>query len=224
MNLKDEIHILKKQFLYKIEMINEMGIPAIYEDTSKYNNNREEIIIKLNTEIKNCVKCGLHKTRTNAVPGEGDINAKLVFIGEAPGEEEDKEALPFIGAAGQLLSKIINAMGLKREDVYICNVLKCRPPENRNPENDEILACESYLHKQLEIIKPEVICTLGNFACHVLLHTEKNITSLRGKIYTYYGIKVIPTLHPAACLYNPANKKLVWEDIQKIMKIFRRIK
>ena len=170
-------------------------------------------------ELGDCTRCPLHRTRRNLVFGEGSPGAKLVFVGEAPGEEEDKQGRPFVGRAGQLLTKIISAMGLAREDVYICNILKCRPPGNRNPKEDEIATCEPFLVKQLEAINPEIICALGTFAAKTLLRTEAPISSIRGKFHDYHGRKLMPTYHPAYLLRNPEAKKPVWEDVQKIMKI-----
>jgi uracil-DNA glycosylase family 4 len=170
-------------------------------------------------ELGECTRCPLHRTRKNLVFGEGSAGAKLVFVGEAPGEEEDKQGRPFVGRAGQLLTKIIDAMGLKREEVYICNILKCRPPGNRNPKEDEIATCEPFLMKQLEAINPEIICALGTFAAKTLLRTESPISAIRGKFHDYHGRKLMPTYHPAYLLRNPDAKKLVWEDVQKIMKI-----
>ena len=149
----------------------------------------------------------------------GAPKARLVFVGEAPGEEEDNQGRPFVGRAGQLLTKIIDAMGLKREEVYICNILKCRPPGNRNPKEDEIATCEPFLLKQLEAINPAIICALGTFAAKTLLRTESPISAIRGKFHDYHGRKLMPTYHPAYLLRNPDAKKLVWEDVQKIMKI-----
>jgi len=170
-------------------------------------------------ELGDCTRCPLHCTRLNLVFGEGSPKARLVFVGEAPGEEEDKQGRPFVGRAGQLLTKIINAMGLAREEVYICNILKCRPPGNRNPKDDEIATCEPFLVKQLEAIDPEIICALGTFAARTLLRTEAPISAIRGKFHDYHGRRLMPTYHPAYLLRNPDAKKLVWEDVQKIMKI-----
>ena len=170
-------------------------------------------------ELGECTRCPLHRTRRNLVFGEGSAGAKLVFVGEAPGEEEDNQGRPFVGRAGQLLTKIIDAMGLKREEVYICNILKCRPPGNRNPKEDEIATCEPFLMKQLEAINPQIICALGTFAAKTLLRTESPISAIRGKFHDYQGRKLMPTYHPAYLLRNPDAKKLVWEDVQKIMKI-----
>jgi len=172
----------------------------------------------LKEKVSTCDKCGLSKTRKNVVFGSGSPKAKLMFVGEAPGADEDKQGLPFVGRAGQLLTKIIESMGLKREDVYIANILKCRPPENRPPLPEEILACRDNLKKQVEVIRPRVICTLGKFASQTLLNTETTISDLRGKFSQYCGIKVMPTFHPAYLLRNPHDKKLVWADMKKIMK------
>lgn len=170
-------------------------------------------------EVSICQRCLLSKTRHNVVFGSGNINAKLMFVGEAPGEEEDKQGLPFVGDAGRLLTKIIEAMNLKREDVYICNVLKCRPPYNRNPLPEEISMCLNYLYKQIDIIKPKVICGLGKFASQTLLNTEVTISKLRGNWHEYRGIKFMPTFHPAYLLRNPGDKKLVWDDMKKILEM-----
>ena len=169
-------------------------------------------------ELGNCRRCGLYQGRKNIVFGEGNHEADLVFVGEAPGQQEDIQGKPFVGRAGQLLTRIIEAMGLVRHDVYICNILKCRPPGNRNPKPDEIRVCEPFLIKQLEIIRPKVICALGTFAAKTLLKTDVPISLLRGKFHSYQGIKLMPTYHPAYLLRNPGAKKQVWEDVQMIMK------
>jgi DNA polymerase len=169
-------------------------------------------------ELGECTRCKLSKGRNAIVFGEGNPEARLVFIGEGPGQEEDQQGRPFVGAAGQLLTDIIvKGMQLKREDVYICNIVKCRPPGNRNPEPDEIEACEPFLIKQLQAIKPQVIVALGNVAVKTLLKTKAGITSLRGTWQTYQGIPLMPTFHPAYLLRTPGDKKLVWEDIKKVM-------
>jgi uracil-DNA glycosylase family 4 len=182
------------------------------------NSNNEEQLKKVSQEMENCQLCHLSKTRHNLVFGDGNPNAQIVFVGEAPGADEDKQGLPFVGKAGQLLTKIIEAMGIKRKDVYICNILKCRPPENRNPLPDEISLCEPFLKKQLQAISPKVICALGTFAAQTLLKTDVTISLLRGRFHTYNGIKLMPTYHPAYLLRNPSAKKPVWEDVQMIMK------
>ena len=172
----------------------------------------------LKQEALGCKNCSLHKTRHNMVFGAGNPKAELIFIGEAPGEDEDLQGLPFVGRAGQLLTKIIEAMGLKRRDVYIANILKCRPPNNRAPLPTEIIECEDILKRQIDIIKPKIICTLGKFASQTLLKTEITISALRGNLKEYNGIKLMPTFHPAYLLRNPNDKKLVWQDMKKIMK------
>lgn len=176
---------------------------------------------ELKREVLKCKSCSLAKTRLNVVFGSGNPKAALMFVGEAPGSDEDKQGLPFVGRAGQLLTKIIEAMGLRREDVYIANILKCRPPDNRAPLPEEIKACQENVRRQIAIIKPKVICTLGKFASQTLLNTETTISSLRGKFHEYEGVKVMPTFHPAYLLRNPQDKKLVWEDMKKITKELR---
>ena len=174
---------------------------------------------ELRDDIGDCRRCKLHSGRTHVVFGIGNPNAKLMFVGEGPGRDEDLKGEPFVGRAGQLLTDIITkGMGLAREDVYIANVVKCRPPQNRNPEPDEVASCEPFLKKQIELIRPEIIVALGKFAVQTLLHSKVPITRLRGNWHTYMGIKLMPTFHPAYLLRNPADKKLVWEDIKKVMK------
>ena len=172
---------------------------------------------ELRAEAMECTRCELHKTRQNVVFGEGNENADLVFIGEAPGGEEDQQGRPFVGAAGQLLTKIIGAMKLTREEVYIANVLKCRPPNNRDPLPNEVNQCKPFLTRQLEIIKPKVICVLGTHSAHALINSTEGITRMRGQFYMYNGIKVMPTFHPAYLLRNESAKRPVWSDVQKIM-------
>jgi uracil-DNA glycosylase len=169
-------------------------------------------------ELGDCTRCKLCKGRKNIVFGEGNPEAVLVFVGEGPGQEEDQQGRPFVGAAGQLLTDIIvKGMKLNREDVYICNIVKCRPPGNRNPEPEEIEACEPFLVKQLQAIRPKMIVALGNVAVKTLLKTKEGITKLRGTWQTYQGIPLMPTFHPAYLLRNPSDKKLVWEDIKKVL-------
>ena len=180
---------------------------------------KEKRLLQIKDElIADCKRCKLHQTRTNIVFGAGNANADLVFVGEAPGAEEDAKGVPFVGRAGQLLTKMIEAMGYKREDVYICNVIKSRPPENRNPEPEEVAACEPFLKAQLAVIKPKVIVALGRFACQCLLRTEEPMGKIRGKWGSYEGIAVMPTFHPAYLLRSPSKKKEVWEDLQEVMK------
>ena len=174
---------------------------------------------ELRDDIGDCRRCKLHSGRTHVVFGIGNPSARLMFVGEGPGRDEDLKGEPFVGRAGQLLTDIITkGMGLRREDVYIANVVKCRPPQNRNPEPDEVASCEPFLKKQIELIRPEIIVALGKFAVQTLLQSKVPITRLRGNWHTYMGIKLMPTFHPAYLLRNPADKKLVWEDIKKVMK------
>jgi DNA polymerase len=173
----------------------------------------------LTEEARACAKCGLHASRRNVVVNSGSGKVPLVFAGEAPGADEDATGEAFVGRAGQLLTKIIAAIGLDRKDVYICNVLKCRPPGNRNPSAEEIEACSPYLQRQLEILKPRLICTLGLFATQLLLESKAPIGKLRGRIFRYQGIPLIPTYHPAALLRNPTLKRTVWEDMLLVRKI-----
>ena len=180
--------------------------------------NIEADLKKVCADMASCQLCSLGKTRHNLVFGSGNPRAQVVFVGEAPGADEDQQGLPFVGRAGQLLTNIIKAMGLERKDVYICNILKCRPPQNRNPLPEEIQACEPFLKNQLRIIAPSIICALGSFAAKTLLKTEVPITALRGRFHSYEGIKLMPTYHPAYLLRNPAAKKFVWEDVQRIMR------
>jgi DNA polymerase len=170
-------------------------------------------------QVKKCTRCSLYKTATNPVPGEGDPNADLVCVGEAPGAKEDETGRPFIGQAGQLLTKILAAIDLTREQVFICNVLKHRPPGNRNPLLEEVEACSPYLIRQLELIKPKVIVAFGTFAAQTLLNSKTPIGQLRGLVHQYHGIPLIVTYHPAALLRNPAWKRPTWEDV----KLARRI-
>ena len=164
-----------------------------------------------------CTKCRLAGTRTQVVFGVGDPNAELMFIGEAPGRDEDLQGEPFVGRAGQLLTDIIKAMKLSREQVYIANVIKCRPPENRNPEPDELEACRPYIRRQVELIQPKVIVTLGKFGLQSLTEKAYSISSVRGSWLEYNGIRVMPTYHPAYLLRTPGAKKDVWSDMKKVM-------
>jgi DNA polymerase len=179
----------------------------------------------LREEIGDCTRCKLHPTRTHIVFGVGDPAAQLMFVGEAPGEDEDRQGEPFVGKAGQLLTRIIQAMGLTRRQVYIANILKCRPPGNRNPEPDEIGRCSPFLARQIGIIRPQVICALGTFAAQTVLGSAQRISALRGQFHDLppelaggAAVKVMPTFHPAYLLRNPGDKKRVWQDMQLIMR------
>ena len=168
--------------------------------------------------VSSCAKCLLHATRTRTVPGEGDPKARLMFVGEAPGADEDRLGRPFVGAAGKLLDSMIRAMGLAREEVFIANVLKCRPPGNRDPLDHEIAACLPYLRAQIELIRPEIICTLGRHASHALLGRTDSLSRLRGRFFDFSGTPLMPTYHPSYLLRTPADKKQAWADLQQIMQ------
>lgn len=173
---------------------------------------------ELEAKAKACQACALGRTRNNVVYGEGNVSADLMFIGEAPGLDEDRTGRPFTGKAGQLLSKIIVAMGLKRQDVYLANSLKCKPPESQSPLPEEIAQCSPILKRQIELIRPKVICALGTIATQTLLQSDQPISQLRGKWHDYDNYKVMPTYHPSYLLSNPEEKKAVWDDIQLITK------
>ena len=171
-------------------------------------------------DLGDCARCKLHTLgRKQIVFGSGNPNADLMFVGEAPGADEDEQGVPFIGRAGQLLTKIIEAIGLTRDDVYIANVIKCRPPGNRNPEPDEIAECEPFLVRQIETVKPKVIVALGTFAAHALLRTDAPISKLRGTFHEYHGAKLLPTFHPAYLLRSPERKRDVWDDMKKVRAV-----
>lgn len=174
-------------------------------------------------KIKNCKECHLHGYRTNLVFGIGNPQAKVMFVGEAPGREEDLQGKPFVGRAGQLLEKILGAINFQREEVYIGNVLKCRPPENRDPLPEEVEKCEPYLLKQIEIIKPEIICALGRISAQVLLKTKLPLNQLRGKFHDYHGTKFLVTYHPAALLRYPQYKRQTWEDVKLLRKEYDKL-
>ena len=178
---------------------------------------------ELHDTYADCQRCGLGKTRTHFVFGVGNPNARVVFVGEAPGRDEDLKGEPFVGAAGQLLNKILGAIGFAREDVYIANILKCRPPGNRNPEPIEIASCEPILRRQIELISPLILCTLGSFAAKTMLGATEGISRLRGRIHDYRGIPLVPTFHPAALLRNPSWKKPTWEDVQLLRQEYDRL-
>jgi uracil-DNA glycosylase family 4 len=177
---------------------------------------QDESIEQVRTDLGDCRRCKLWPTRTNIVFGSGSPHSSLVFVGEGPGADEDMQGLPFVGRAGQLLTKMIESINLKREEVYICNVVKCRPPGNRFPEKDEITACSPFLVRQLEVIKPKIICCLGAAAAQTLLNTKAPIGALRGRFRNYRGTQLMVTYHPAYLLRNPSAKREVWEDLKKI--------
>jgi uracil-DNA glycosylase len=168
-------------------------------------------------DIGDCIRCKLHKGRTKIVFGDGHPHAKLLFIGEGPGRDEDLQGLPFVGRAGKLLTQMIEAMGLRRSDVYICNVVKCRPPENRAPEKDEVEACSPFLLRQIDLVAPQVIVCLGSIAAQTILETTRGISQFRGQWLEFRGRKLMATYHPAYLLRNPSAKSEVWKDLQKVM-------
>lgn len=177
----------------------------------------------IRADLGECTRCKLHTLgRQMIVFGSGNPNADLMFVGEAPGADEDEQGVPFVGRAGQLLTKIIEAIGLRREDVYIANVIKCRPPGNRNPEPDEVATCEPFLFRQIDHIKPRVIVALGTFAAHALLKTDVPISRIRGKLHDYRGAQLIPTFHPAYLLRSPERKREVWEDMKLVKSLLER--
>jgi uracil-DNA glycosylase len=183
----------------------------------------QESLEQVRADLGDCRRCKLAAGRKNIVFGSGNPHAQLMFVGEAPGADEDDQGLPFVGRAGQLLTKIIEAIEMRREDVYICNILKCRPPGNRNPEPDEIAACEQFLFRQIAVVKPRVICALGTFGAQTLLGTKEPISRLRGRFIEFRGAKLMATFHPAYLLRNPNEKRKVWEDMQKIRDYLRSL-
>ena len=182
------------------------------------NRSRLETLDDIRRDLGDCRRCKLAAGRKHIVFGEGDPGARLVFVGEGPGFEEDQQGRPFVGAAGQLLTKIIAAIGLNRQQVYICNIIKCRPPGNRNPDPEEIESCAPFVRRQLAAIAPEFVCTLGTFATQTLLNTDRPISRLRGRFHEMMGIQVLPTYHPAYLLRNPERKRDVWEDMKLLMQ------
>ncbi len=213
---------IKQSLAMHVELAQDMGISTL--PTSTVNAASPPTLTTSDLEglratIGDCTRCRLHTGRTNLVFGVGNPKAELMFVGEGPGADEDLKGEPFVGRAGQLLTKMIEAMKLTRSDIYIANIVKCRPPNNRNPEPDEIAECIPFLKKQIDIINPKVIVALGKFAAQTLLQTEIPITKLRGEFKSYGNTQVMPTYHPAFLLRNPNMKKPVWEDLQKVMKV-----
>ena len=221
--LRETLAAARSQFEY----LSELGIenqktdlpetckPPLYIETQEA---LTETLDSILDDLGDCQNCGLAASRTKLVYGVGNPNARLVLVGEAPGREEDLKGVPFVGEAGQLLDRILLAMGMQREDVYICNVLKCRPPSNRDPQPEEVATCEAFLMRQIAAIRPQVIVGLGRFAVHTLLKTKDPISRLRGEWQSYQGIPLMPTYHPAYLLRNPEGKRDVWEDMKKLMK------
>jgi len=217
--LDENINELISDLKTYLEYLKGMGIvslPSSEMEPEKPTRSQVLTLEEVRKELGDCKRCKLHQTRRTIVFGEGNEKATLMFIGEGPGYDEDVQGRPFVGRAGQLLTKIIQSINLQREEVYIANIIKCRPPQNRNPEPDEIQSCNPFLRKQIQVIQPKIICALGTFSAQTLLKTETKITALRGKFYDLEGIKVIPTYHPAFLLRNPDKKREVWEDMKKI--------
>jgi uracil-DNA glycosylase family 4 len=190
--------------------------PSLFEAFDKV---PDDTLLKIRTDLGECTRCKLHKTRNSIVFGDGNPKAELVFVGEGPGHDEDMQGLPFVGRAGKLLTQMIEAMGLQRRDVYICNVVKCRPPENRLPEKDEVTTCSPFLLRQLDAISPKVIVCLGACAAQTLLATNRGISNFRGQWLDFRGKKLMATYHPAYLLRNPSAKGEVWKDLQKVMVV-----
>jgi uracil-DNA glycosylase len=182
-----------------------------------------ELLAEVRRDLGDCRRCPLHKSRSTIVFGEGNPRADVMFIGEAPGREEDEQGLPFVGTAGQLLTKMIEAMGLSRDEIYIANVIKCRPKENRDPTPDEIATCEPFLRRQIAAVQPRLLIALGNFAAKTLLRTEVGITKLRGRFHSYQGAPLMPTFHPAHLLRHPDAKRASWQDLQRVMAEMDRL-
>lgn len=221
--LRETLAAARSQFEY----LSELGIenqktdlpetckPPLYIETQEA---LTETLDSILDDLGDCQNCGLAASRTKLVYGVGNPNARLVLVGEAPGREEDLKGVPFVGEAGQLLDRILLAMGMQREDVYICNVLKCRPPSNRDPQPEEVATCEAFLMRQIAAIRPQVIVGLGRFAVHTLLKTKDPISRLRGEWQSYQGIPLMPTYHPAYLLRNPEGKRDVWEDMKEVLR------
>ena len=190
--------------------------PSLFDAADKI---KDDTLLRIREDLGECTRCKLHKHRHSIVFGDGNPKAELVFVGEGPGADEDAQGLPFVGRAGKLLTQMIEAMGLQRKDVYICNVVKCRPPENRTPEDDEISTCSPFLLRQLEVISPKVIVCLGAVAAKILLQTNRGISHFRGQWLDYRSSKLMATYHPAYLLRNPNAKPEVWKDLQKVMAV-----
>ncbi|KAA0891862.1 uracil-DNA glycosylase [Oryzomonas rubra] len=198
--------------------------PAAVETGEPPHDQKHESLEKIRKSLGDCQRCKLAKGRRNLVFGVGNPQARLVFVGEGPGGDEDRQGEPFVGEAGQVLNRIITAMGLEREDVYICNVVKCRPPDNRDPEADEIAACAPFLLRQLQSVQPEVVVALGRFAAQTLLGTKEAISKLRGKFRDYHGVPVMPTYHPSYLLRNRGDSGPfweVWEDMTQVLRLLK---
>jgi DNA polymerase len=208
---------LKTQVLEQLRFFSDLGVTHLRVDPPSTSETKRPLTLEqIRADLGDCTRCKLHNGRRNIVFGAGNPNADLMFVGEAPGADEDLQGLPFVGRAGQLLTRIIEAIGLQREQVYIANILKCRPPQNRNPQPDEVESCEPFLHQQIEAIQPMIIVALGRYAAQTLLKSTTTISKLRGKFVEYRGGLLIPTFHPSYLLRNPSAKREVWEDLKKV--------
>jgi len=210
-----------KNYLEYLKGMGIVSLPASEIKPDELSPSRIITLEEVRKELGDCTRCKLHRTRRTIVFGEGNERATLMFIGEGPGYDEDVQGRPFVGKAGQLLTKIIESINLRRDEVYIANIVKCRPPQNRNPEPDEIRSCNPFLMKQIRVIHPRIICALGTFSAQTLLETDAKISALRGKSFDLEDIKVIPTYHPAFLLRNPERKREVWEDMKKIAELIK---
>jgi uracil-DNA glycosylase family 4 len=221
--MKEDIHralnLIVAQIKGHLHYHKELGIHTLLAQGHKTS---PVTLDTIRRELGECTRCRLHEGRNHVVFGEGNPHAALVFVGEGPGREEDLQGKPFVGRAGELLTRIIEAIELTRDEVYIANIVKCRPPNNRDPKPDEIQTCLPFLLKQLEAIKPRIICCLGTFAAQTLLGSEERISALRGRFHAYHGAKLMPTYHPAFLLRNPQFKRDVWEDMKMIRDEYQK--
>ena len=216
-NSKEPQSELKEQVVDQLRFFSDLGVTHLkVEPPSPQETSCPVSLETVRADLGDCTRCKLHGGRKNIVFGTGDSNADLMFVGEAPGADEDVQGLPFVGRAGQLLTRIIEAIGLQREQVYIANILKCRPPMNRDPQPDEVESCEPFLFQQIETIKPMIIVALGRYAAQTLLKSTTPISKLRGRMVEYRGGLLIPTFHPSYLLRNPSAKREVWEDMKKV--------
>ena len=217
-----------------LQFFEELGVTGVSRDPAWRHRGSGDVPVPISTpqgvpanetldlireDLGDCARCKLHAGRTTIVFGIGHPTADLMFVGEAPGRDEDRQGEPCVGRAGQLLTKIIASIGLSRDEVYIANVIKCRPPNNRNPEIDEIQQCEPFLFRQVDVVKPKVVVALGAFAVRTLLRTDKSISGLRGQLHDYRGAQLVPTFHPAFLLRSPERKRDVWEDMKKVRSL-----
>jgi uracil-DNA glycosylase family 4 len=213
---KPELHKLTPVAAQRIDLLPIPLGPSLFESAERI---ADDSLLKTRADLGDCTRCKLHKGRNKIVFGDGNPKAELVFVGEGPGHDEDVQGLPFVGRAGKLLTQMIEAMGLQRKDVYICNVVKCRPPENRAPEKDEVATCSPFLMRQIDVIAPKVIVCLGSVAAQTLLETNRGISQFRGQWLEFRGRKLLATYHPAYLLRNPSAKSEVWKDLQKVMAV-----